>query len=81
MPAPTADSFMSPPPFTKSLTLNPPFNANTRALFARAPNLGNKENRDCGLGLKKGQINGRFYSKLANIVLKPLRCCVLVGFI
>ena len=30
----------------------PPFTANSRALFARAPNLGNKENRDCGLGLK-----------------------------
>ena len=52
MPAPTVDAFMSPPRFTKTLTLNPPFTANSRALFARAPNLGNKENRDCGLGLK-----------------------------
>ena len=29
-----------------------PFTANSRALFARTPNLGNKENRVCSLGLK-----------------------------
>ena len=38
---------MSPPRFTETLN-KPPFTANSRALFARAPDLGNKENRVCG---------------------------------
>ena len=46
---------MSPPRFTETNNNHPPppLTANKGALFARAPNLGNKENRDCGLGLKK----------------------------
>ena len=47
---------MSPPRFTETnnppTPPPPPLTANSRALFAKAPNLGNKENRDGGLGLK-----------------------------
>ena len=43
---------MSPPRFTETLTINPPLLPTAELCFARAPNLGNKENRDYGLGLK-----------------------------
>ena len=59
---------MSPPRFTKTLTINPPLLPTAELCLLGRLNLRVKQrNRDCSLGLKKyGQVNGRFYSKLQN---------------